>query len=1104
MHDMMVSALNSENFELAIKNLSYEDRKSIITSNLFVANLIKEKIIGNKIKIFNQEEAIKFFYNYRDVFNVQNLESIIFLLAILPDEILINELLEHLVLGVYNKNFYIIVDLVKNPLLLLEKFDRFNSQQKEHVFKLISDDELEKLMFQKKYKNYIEDIIFAFKTDEYKRKYLNKLNGKNKSLLIASLSDENKKQYIKPFTFHKGNIISRINDDSLKERYLQIYKVILTEEEKVLIISSFKDLSYIKRNLKYLKGEKSYLMFLNNASKLNQSEIYKEILLSLKNEKNIYDYMINNTEVFSNFELAKKLLLKINSNEYLYKIIHYSCSVYFYQYILPRLSQKYIVMYVKENMEYLYDYHILLYLNDDNLLIEVLEHFEIKADFNEDMMPLFEKIATKYNLNLNHLLKLVKIAGCSIIRQIKNENIYNAINLDEESFKKYLQIFDKNNINTDKNALYSILNSLLNKRFSIENPNEVQIFIDTLHAVADGNIDLAINKMRIVLSNVDLSDLNIVPLNIIKGVIDGDEEIIRLYNKITYLYLTQKRNKYVNDNIDAELSKTMNIVYDTNDLVKYVLKVMPVSMLIEYIESSISLFKDEEKELVNNKELLMALINFKKNPSSGINLEYKKYLKLFNNMLKNMFDDYYCDEFLIDGVKKIYKDTPYNKSNLVEIMMNIDTLKIQNLIFSNKELFDELLRYLDRYDVLGWASRFDKISNQYDVEMDSNIISSLISNFELIMKSKKEKEKKGERFTLISELALAACLNSDASIYSYLLGDDNYRLIRANPNPNSSPKDKKYRLKKAIECLDILHNRKYITVPPINETFELKCGKKINIVVGNTSDTINLTYGERTGACMRIGGAGSSLFNFCLKNENGFHISFNDPNNNNLISRVSCYRNGNTVFLNQLRNSLDSNYTNEMVREACELIAKRIIDETKNSKYPVLNVVSSNCYAYFGSKTINSNCKNPTAGFHPNFYTDIGSDVVVVATSKDTLSPIELGPSKVEKYPVLRSSIKKYEGLKAINAVSHIEALDKYYSHIPIDDIEITEKNIQLAYVGEDWYVAIDNQNQIISYVQKNSNDPKKANEEMQAYLRIIEDTIKYSNFENIEKGNVK
>ena len=46
----------------------------------------------------------------------------------------------------------------------------------------------------------------------------------------------------------------------------------------------------------------------------------------------------------------------------------------------------------------------------------------------------------------------------------------------------------------------------------------------------------------------------------------------------------------------------------------------------------------------------------------------------------------------------------------------------------------------------------------------------------------------------------------------------------------------------------------------------LKNGKKINIVVGNFSNIINLTYGERTGACMRIGGAGKSLFNFCLTN----------------------------------------------------------------------------------------------------------------------------------------------------------------------------------------------------------------------------------------------
>ena len=46
----------------------------------------------------------------------------------------------------------------------------------------------------------------------------------------------------------------------------------------------------------------------------------------------------------------------------------------------------------------------------------------------------------------------------------------------------------------------------------------------------------------------------------------------------------------------------------------------------------------------------------------------------------------------------------------------------------------------------------------------------------------------------------------------------------------------------------------------------------------------------------------------CGKNENGFHMSFNDPLTGDLVSRVSCFRNGNTLFLNQLRYSLSIKY----------------------------------------------------------------------------------------------------------------------------------------------------------------------------------------------------
>ena len=71
-----------------------------------------------------------------------------------------------------------------------------------------------------------------------------------------------------------------------------------------------------------------------------------------------------------------------------------------------------------------------------------------------------------------------------------------------------------------------------------------------------------------------------------------------------------------------------------------------------------------------------------------------------------------------------------------------------------------------------------------------------------------------------------------------------------------------------------MYERKNISVPPVDEDLELSNGKRMNVVIGNVSDPINLTYGERTGACMRIGGHADSLFDFCLKDDNCFHIRF--------------------------------------------------------------------------------------------------------------------------------------------------------------------------------------------------------------------------------------
>ena len=65
---------------------------------------------------------------------------------------------------------------------------------------------------------------------------------------------------------------------------------------------------------------------------------------------------------------------------------------------------------------------------------------------------------------------------------------------------------------------------------------------------------------------------------------------------------------------------------------------------------------------------------------------------------------------------------------------------------------------------------------------------------------------------------------------------------------------------------------------------------------------------------MRSFGKGDNLFRFCNLDPRGFHITFTDEEGN-YLSRVSGFRNGNTVFLNELRYSVDGRYSNEDVRD---------------------------------------------------------------------------------------------------------------------------------------------------------------------------------------------
>ena len=261
-----------------------------------------------------------------------------------------------------------------------------------------------------------------------------------------------------------------------------------------------------------------------------------------------------------------------------------------------------------------------------------------------------------------------------------------------------------------------------------------------------------------------------------------------------------------------------------------------------------------------------------------------------------------------------------------------------------------------------------------------------------------------------------------------------------------------------------MYERKHVSVPPCDQDFELANGKKMNVVIGNVTDPINLTYGERTGACMRIGGHADELFNFCLNDEHGFHIRFSSPEDGNFVSRVSCFRNGNTVFLNELRLSTDSRY-----------------------------VVVAPDYVYDKAKTTPLNVPDVKKGLG-NFYSDVNSDhAVVIATSNpdNSLVPVKLGIAGMKKYPVQRGKIRMYEGETAIEQLDRIEIIDQMLSGKTIDEATPKpKKDVAFCYCGEDWYVTVDSKGNISEFIMQNSNKKELAHKEKKECVRQIKSKL--------------
>lgn len=422
-------------------------------------------------------------------------------------------------------------------------------------------------------------------------------------------------------------------------------------------------------------------------------------------------------------------------------------------------------------------------------------------------------------------------------------------------------------------------------------------------------------------------------------------------------------------------------------------------------------------------------------------------------------------------IKRIYQVN--SSKSLFDILTQLNITAMQKGVLNNPEVYNSLLQTMEKRKLHLLPQELSNIlgTQHINISPDLTNIAGFISYYGAIYDNVKSnlaatgKSSENILLNITNILIYAEVYSGISSVYSQILGSEDAKLIKANPGPNAATKKiaNEGRLKEAVVRTKKLFERQEITIPPFEQDVLVSDNKHMHVVVGNFTHPSNLTHGERTGACMRIGGVGESLFEFALDNPNGFHIRFEDPKTHEYISRVTGFRNGNTVFLNELRDSCNQNkYNNEEVINACIKVGEILIELSKNSSCPIENVVVHRAYA-----TINMDSPMEYLGVEsikeglPQFYSDVSTSAIILATTakQGKFTPLNFDKTNVPTYQPLRYQPRVTKNIQeASNKINRVNSVKRLLAGENYEYIEPMQfpNGLIYAIVSEDWYIYVD------------------------------------------------
>ena len=317
-----------------------------------------------------------------------------------------------------------------------------------------------------------------------------------------------------------------------------------------------------------------------------------------------------------------------------------------------------------------------------------------------------------------------------------------------------------------------------------------------------------------------------------------------------------------------------------------------------------------------------------------------------------------------------------------------------------------------------------------------------------------------------------------------LLGKDVIKKIYSNNGFTSSSQAE--RINVACDLASMMISRKESTVPYISG----KYGNYKYSMYDSTDETL-LTTGLDTNACFRCCGNDNDFLHYCALDKNGFVIKLTDSEGN-FIGRASGFRNGNGVYINQLRTIYDkksSAYTSEKdaIIKAFKHACNDIVETSQNNPNEEIKidfVVVTKSYTLSDTASNIDDMTTNKIGNHPmdNSSEDWKQFVTTTKNLREsaTLNYFttdfpnysliciksavgELTPEKIKKgdVPALYSRKRKKVSVynpdeTQENQINKIKAYYSYQTRTRFNYMKISPDS--KVVMGDNWYIVFNNQ----------------------------------------------